>query len=171
MQYTIHLLDLINLPSLLCQLDNSSRYISEPLLKSCPPPLTIQPLPLQSTSLMESLLVEILLDLVPRHQAPQHANTPNNVTSTTCVQVNCAPICRVQTRIVFECGGLLCGQSRWGGLVGQRGVRECLGEDHVVKIQARGARKTTAGGFAEFGTENMIEAVLGRRFCRCLSRT
>lgn len=129
-----------NLPPLPRQLTNPPRNLPKPQLEPRPPPLTIQPLPLQPSTLVKPLLVEIALDLVPRHQRPQHTNTPNNIPSAACIQLYCPTIRQVEAGIVRKRFLLLgCEGGCVTGLILQRRIQQVVWQGHGVEVQARRA--------------------------------
>lgn len=147
------------LPALPRQLTHPPCDLGEANLEPRPPPLTVQPLPLQPASLMKLLLRKVTLYFVPRNQTGQHANAPHKVPAPAAVQVDGAPICRVQAWIVAERFLLL---GRQGGgiiwLVGERGVEHAVWQSHGIEIQARRAASAGTSTGTEFRAEDVVGA-------------
>lgn len=158
--YMVNLEMTRKLPPFPRQLTNPTRNPSKANFEPCPPPLTIQPLPLQPTPLMKLLLCKIILNLVPRHQTRQHANPPHQIPPPAIIQVNAAPIRRVQARIIGKHFLLLRGQRhRLRRLVGERRVEHAVRQRHRVEIQRRRAAKPAAPPrWTEFRAEDVVGA-------------
>lgn len=123
-----HIFPLLHaLPALPSQLTDPPRNMNKALLKPRPPPLTCLPLPLQPWPLMKPLRHHIPPNFIPRHQAPQHANAPNQIPPPAHIQLHRPPIARVQPRIVRKRLFLLrCQARRLRRLVGQFGVHKAV---------------------------------------------
>jgi hypothetical protein len=147
-------------PPLPRQLQNPPRNMLKPQIKPPPPPLTIQPLPLQTPTLMIPLRLKIPLDPIPRHQTPQHTDSPNDIPSPARIELDGFAVRGVQAWVVLKGGGLLGGQGGRVGLVGEGWVGQAVRGQHVFELQvgaAGGAR-----GLAEGGAEDALAGVGGR---------